>query len=56
MAMPQGQAKPRSIKLSCHHAYHLFDSTDGAGLRYQIGVTLQGNMIKLDWLEDVMPA
>ena len=55
-AMPQGQAKLLHSKLTCPHDYHLFDSTDGAGLHCQIGATLQGNMVKLDWLEDVMPA
>ena len=55
-AMPKGQAKLLSSKLTCPHVYHLFDSTDGAGLHCQLGATLQGNMVKLDWLEKVMPA
>ncbi len=55
-AMPRGQALMLFGNLTCPRTYHLFNSTDGAGLHCQLGATLQGNMVKLDWLETAMPA
>lgn len=55
-AMPRGQAMMLFSNLTCPRTYHLFNSTDGAGLHCQLGAALQGNMVKLDWLENVMPA
>jgi alpha-beta hydrolase superfamily lysophospholipase len=51
-----GQAVMLYNNLTCTKTYHLFDMTDGAGYHCQIGAFLQGNEVKLDWLETTMPA
>ncbi|HSV42041.1 MAG TPA: alpha/beta fold hydrolase [Methanomassiliicoccales archaeon] len=55
-AMPRGQAVMLFTNLTCPATYHLFTSTDGAGLHCQLGAAMQGNMVKLNWLEKALPA
>lgn len=55
-AIPRGNAMTLFSNLTCPKTYHLFDMIDGAGYHCQIGAGFQSSMVKLDWLETVMPA